>query len=197
MKLSISVEAHEWLFLRNFLYIDKQYKPYFYETNWLKRKKEFEPSKHEKMPYILIDNNGILMNHQNQKGDWLRWDWADTKSIHVYYLMQPWKSAIYDWLHEVDNYRERRKTIRYFRTMKWRYRFFPYKYQDSYPHYYSIVLEGRKGNGQFAIPLSWAASEKLSLLMETIERTSGKEIEYFNTGENWHEHVSSLLPEKE
>lgn len=185
MRLTVKLNAEDWLFARKFAYVDGQNEPYLYQKNAFKKKNPNEPKKDGKVPYLIIDEVGIMINHINEKGRWMKWDWEDTKSIRVYGLMHPWKASIYQWILDADFYRERRKDKRYFRCMRWRYPKFNYHYEETYDTHYSLILEGSKAKGQICIPKSWVEENSDAFYLEKIEELSGKKIKYFNTDDEW------------
>lgn len=150
---------------------------------------EHEPREKTTVPYLIVDEHGIMVNQNNKKGEWLVWGWDEIKSARVYQLMHPWKASIFDVRHESDTYRERRKTKRYLRHMKWKYKDFSYAYEEEYQHEYALIVEGNWNNGQFWIPNSWIQNEQFSWLMENMEKNIQRKITYFNTEEHWSQHI--------
>ena len=189
MRITFKLEAKEWIFARMFAYKDYALKPYPYQSHFFGRKKKHEPKEKTSVPYLVVDEHGIMVNQNNRKGEWLVWEWDEIKSVRIYNLMHPWKASIFDWRHEADLYRERRKTKRYLRHMKWKYKQFPYDYREEYQEEYALLLEGNWKNGQFWIPKSWMQNQQFSWLMENIEKHINKEVIYFNTEERWNRHI--------
>lgn len=190
MRLTFKLEAKDWIFSRLFSYKDNALKPYPYQFYFFRKKLEHEPKPETTIPYLIVDEHGIMVNQNNKKGEWLLWDWEEIKSIRVYRLMHPWKASIFDLRHESDMYRERRKTKRYLKHMRWKYKDFSYTYEEEYESEYALILEGSWNNGQFWIPNSWLENEQFSWLMENIEKNIQREITYFNTEERWSQHIT-------
>jgi len=193
VRRTFKLSAEEWLFARQFAYMDKQCEPYVYESNLLKKRKANEPKNKEIVPYLVVDEYGLLINATNKKGQWLRWEWEDVKSIRLYPLMYPWKASIYLLFNESDKRREKRKAKRYLWYMRRRYKHFHFKYCEDYAECYSLIFETRKGNGQFYIPSEWKERNKLAWLLETIELPSRKRINYLNTDDHWKIHLKTRI----
>jgi len=185
MNYTAKLTTNDWIFARNFAYIDGQHEPYVYKKNIFGKNKIYEPNQSEMIPYLIIDDVGMMVNHLNQKGKWMFWNWEDTKSLRIYELMHPWKASIFQWISDADFYRERRKTKKYLRIMRRKYKDFDYNYEEQYKSHYSLLFEGKKGNGQIWIPKEWVEDDKKSWFLEKIEEKSEKTIKYFNTEEDW------------
>ncbi|PGK52446.1 hypothetical protein CN918_32190 [Priestia megaterium] len=191
MRRTFKLSAEEWLFARQFAYMDDQNEPYIYETNLLKRRKANEPRDMDIIPYLVMDDYGVLINTTNQKGQWVRLDWESVKSVRLYPLMYPWKASIYTIFNEVDRQREKRKAKKYLRCMRRRYKRFSYKYFEDYPEYYSLIFETKKGNAQFYIPMEWLEINKLTWFLNAIEMSSEKRVTFANTDEYWKVHFNN------
>lgn len=192
MRITVKLPAEDWLFAREFAYIDGMEPMYLYKRHVWERKREHEPRPQEKVPYITFDEDVMFWNHVNEPGTWLKWEWEKTKSIRLYQVMHPWKAAIFSRFTESDERRERRRSKRYFRTMKKRYKHFHYDYQDTYEDRYALLLEGTYKKAQIWIPNEWF-TPKHEWFLDKIEEVSCKTITFGGTDAHWKEVRNALL----
>jgi len=169
--ITLSCPYDEWLFVRRYAYIDtytdikefndkpKEKKRFFWKNN---------TNILQQIPFLMVDNDGIMINIENKNGKWVTIPISTMKVISLYYTVHPWSSLLFS---KGDNSEiEEEKTASYFAHHRKRYHFFRKSFQSIYEDNISLVIEHTHGHSQIPLPLSWFENDTISFFFEELRR---------------------------
>lgn len=167
--------AEEWLFLREYTYIEGEKNNYHYGGFFIKKRYNHEPKDKSLITYLILDDDALNINITNKKGEWNHIKWEDIRNITVYYTIHPWNSAV---LNAFTDEAEAMmiKTSKYFEAMRRSYKHFNELFKKEYDDRYSLFLETRHGNGHLPLPNSWIKNEQIEFLLNEMKQRTQKKL---------------------
>lgn len=169
--ITLSCPYDEWLFVRRYCYIDtytdnKKFNDKPKEKKWFLWKNNTNIS--QQIPFLIVDNDGIMINIENENGNWAMIPLSTMKVISLYYTVHPWSSLLFS---SGDNSEiEEEKTALYFTHHCKRHSIFKKPFQLIYEDSLSLVIEHTYGRSQIPLPLSWLENDTTSFFFEELRR---------------------------
>jgi len=172
MKQILKCLETEWLFSKIFTNLEEGEERYSIPK---KRKKE-------RIVFVAMDEEGMMVNLKDKKGEWFMISWDEIKGVTLYYTMNPYDCLSFAFEEET---KERVKMTLYFEKLRQLYPEFHERFYSIYDDKFSLYIQGKKRNIQLQIPSSWIDGGELQILREWIEEMTNQKIEIHDDEEIW------------